>query len=218
VKLNGNIELVFSAQANAGLSVAFDAEALSVEANRLRMLDRDFEQSDSFVLNVRNLRSLASGHFRQDGPISGSAALMVPSATNLRLYDRPAPDSGAEFIVKNEGILMQECDAPFVLIDGNEPATVRKTVPMKLQVQATEFAFHKLEVLNSGTIHIAGAGKVSSVMQGETELNETMLEEILQKPPAQKGYFGLFASLVIVASGLILKRCFDLIIDQVLPK
>jgi hypothetical protein len=126
--------------------------------------------------------------------------------------------------VQDRVLSFRACLDPDLLIDHKEPAKAIKGRSLDLTLDAKDFQIGSITVLpppsaaQPSVLRVKGKGLAKSLKQDGHELVPTWLEEILDKPPQERGLWGLAALFCIFTGTVFLKRSMDVLAEIWIPK
>lgn len=156
-----------------------------------------------------------------------SSVISPPDAKNseaLITFDkltRPLP-VGFKFPVLPEHgeFLLRDCQDPIVLLGDKAVVNSVKSRALDLALSIVDPRITNLEIADGHPGYCLGVGVegvAGSVRQGNRELNSTRLGDLLDKPPGEKGIWGMGALFLLFAGGIFLKRALEVLAEFTMP-
>jgi hypothetical protein len=107
-------------------------------------------------------------------------------------------------------------------IEAIQPVRVQGGAPFDLEVAAENLRIRHLAATpgapgKNAAFTLAATGRVRSLKQDGQEMLPTQLAELMNKPPTEKGLWGLSAAFLVFTAGLFLKRALDQLVAAALP-
>ena len=139
------------------------------------------------------------------------AVLEFDSGTVVPLLgEKPAAISEGEFS-------LSACTDPVILIDGKEPDGQVKGRPVDLHLAGGQLLVDRL-TLDKSAMRVESRGTARSVTQHGRELVPTVLEDMLNASPANRGMLGLVAAFLILAAISLVNRALTVLYEKFIPK
>nr|CAA9213549.1 hypothetical protein AVDCRST_MAG63-102 [uncultured Armatimonadetes bacterium] len=213
--------LVVDSRRGQGASLFWQVDGFArFEANRVRPPRPG--GADEF--DVRTAGSMATLQFAAvpgaDAATEVSAKLELPATLLPVALVEPYGQTDT-VAVKEQALWFADGLQGTIRLDGTDIPLKRRLA--EVSIDATEFQIKELLVSRSGgpaggyALHLTGKGRARSVKEDGRELIPTRLEEILIKPPWQKGLFGLAVVVALFAASIFLKRALEVLANLWMP-
>jgi hypothetical protein len=223
-----SLSLDFQSKRAGDLGIELEMDAVKVEANRFAISElrkvAAFAEEDSFNIDASGGTGMVRCRFQSLKPPPGSKSAATldfsGGAAGISLIQ---PDEGEPGLTVNEKTILLSGKIDGEIRLENEAPREVKGADTDLRIAARQFDIRSITVeapeepRQPATLRVRGRGQATSVKRSNQEFVPTMLEEILNKPPAQKGLFGLLAGFCALAATVFANRALALLANLLLP-